>query len=305
MTTTQTATDESPIYTFNAADRTRSLWQRIEELPKYSYLLRSLVTRELKARYKNSFLGILWSLLTPLGLMLIFTVIFTTQGGNLREAPIFILTGIVPWQFFSGALTSGTTAVIGNSPLIKKVYFPRELLPLASLLSNLVNFLIAFGVLIIFLYVFGIGLTVHALWVPFILLTQVIFTLGLSLLLGAITVLYRDILMILDVVMLAWFFVTPIFYPLSRFTEPVIIFGRAIESARIVRWLNPMASIVDAYRTVLWGTVIGAGENQVVTPGPVSMDPGFFIRTFVTSVIVFIFGYLVFSRLEHLFGEKL
>ncbi len=305
MTTTHTTTDETPIYTFDAADSKRGLWARAKELSKYGYLLRSLVMRELKARYKNSFLGVLWSLLTPLGLMLIFTAIFTAQGGQLREYPIFILTGMIPWQFFSGALISGTTAVIGNSSLIKKVYFPRELLPIASLLSNLVNFLIAFGVLIIFLYIFGIGLTIHVLWVPIILLTQIIFTLGLCLLLGAITVLYRDVLMILNVVMLAWFFITPIIYPLSTLSKQVIILGRAIESARIMRWLNPMASIVDAYRTVLWGTVVGNGDSRYITPGPVSMDPGFFIRTFVTSLIIFIFGYFVFSRLEHLFGEKL
>ncbi len=113
----------------------------------------------------------------------------------------------------------------GNSGLVKKVFFPRELLPISALLSNLVNFLFAFSVLVVFLYIFGIGLTVHALWVPLILLTQLIFTLGLGLLLGSLTVFYRDVLMILEVVVLAWFFMTPIFYSLEMFGSTATVLG--------------------------------------------------------------------------------
>ena len=203
----------------------------------------------------------------------------------------------MPWNFFSGALTSGTVSIINHTALIKKVYFPRTLLPASSLLSNLVNFFFAFIVLVLFLYIFGIGLTIHALWVPVILLAQLIFTFGLSLLLGTLAVFYRDVLMILDVVMLAWFFLTPVFYPLEQLGESATLFGITFVPAQVVRWLNPMASIIDAYRTVLWGTVNSSG--------PVSMDLAFFLRTFVTSFLVFIIGYIAFNRAEHLFGETL
>ena len=208
---------DTPIYLYDA-DRRWGSWRdilgdKLRELRQYQYLLRNLIVRDLKARYKSSLLGILWSILNPLFLMLVFTVVFSVLANNqIRHYPIFVLVGLIPWNFFSGALTSGTISVTGNSALVKKVYFPRELLPTSALLSNLVNFLFAFGVLIILLYAFGIGLTVHALWVPFLLLTQLIFTLGLCLLLGSLTVFYRDVLMLLEVVMLAWFFVTPVFY---------------------------------------------------------------------------------------------
>jgi lipopolysaccharide transport system permease protein len=289
---------EGPVYIYNA-DRQKFSWrQKFDELKQYRYLLRNLVVRDLKARYKNSALGILWSILNPLFLMLVFTVLFSVLANNqIRQYPIFVLVGLIPWNFFSGSLMSGTTAVTGNSALVKKVYFPRELLPTSALLSNLVNFFFAFAVLIVFLYIFGIGLTVHAFWVPAILITQLIFTLGLALLLGSLTVFYRDVLMILEVVMLAWFFLTPVFYSLELFGNTATLFGITFNPGQIMRWINPMASIIDGYRTVLWGTYDSAG--------PVAMNPAYLARTFVTAVITLIAGYAVFTRLNPLFGEKL
>lgn len=287
-----------PVYNYDADSQGFNLRHKLHELRQYRYLLFNLVLRDLKARYKNSVLGILWSVLNPLFLMLVFTILFTVLGNNqIRQYPIFVLVGLIPWNFFSGSLISGTTAITGNSSLVKKVYFPRELLPVSALLSNLVNFFFAFAVLIVFLYIFGIGLTVHALWVPAILLTQLIFTLGLALLLGSLTVFYRDVLMILEVVMLAWFFLTPVFYSLEMFGDTATLFGITFNPAQVMRWLNPMASIIDGYRTVLWGTYSSAG--------PVGMNPAYLFRTFVTAVIILIVGYSVFTRLNPLFGEKL
>jgi lipopolysaccharide transport system permease protein len=270
------------------------------ELARYRYLLHNLVVRDLKVRYKNSVLGILWSLLNPLLMMLVFTLVFTVLTGtqNLRQYSVFILVGLLPWNFFSGALLSGTMSITNNSALIKKVYFPRELLPLSAVLSNLVNFSLAFLVLLVFLYASGLGLTIHALWLPAILLTQLIFVLGLCLLLGTLNVFYRDVMMILDVVMLAWFFLTPVFYPFELLgNEPRTMLGLTFTPAVAMRWLNPMASIIDGYRTVLWGTSTSSG--------PASMAPEYLLRTFATAVLVFIVGYALFLRSQHLFGEKL
>jgi lipopolysaccharide transport system permease protein len=270
------------------------------ELIRYRYLLRNLVVRDLKVRYKNSVLGILWSLLNPLLMMLVFTLVFTVLIPNeeVRDYSVFILVGLLPWNFFSGALLSGTTSITNNSALIKKVYFPRELLPLSAVLSNLVNFSLAFLVLLFFLFASGLGLTIHALWLPAILLTQLIFVLGLCLLLGTLHVFYRDVMMILDVVMLAWFFLTPVFYPFELLgNEPITRFGLTFTPAVIMRWINPMASIIDGYRTVLWGTI---NSN-----GPASMAPEYLLRTFITAVLIFIAGYALFLRSQHLFGEKL
>jgi ABC-type polysaccharide/polyol phosphate export permease len=293
-------TNSTPnLYIYDADERGNRLRDRLQALNEHRYLLTNLVIRDIKARYKNSVLGILWSMLNPLGLMLVFTVVFTvlSRGGGQRQYPVFVLVGIMPWNFFSGSLNSGTTSIISNSSLIKKVYFPRELLPTATLLSNLVNFGFTFLILVIFILAYDVGLTVYALWVPVILLTQLIFTLGITLFLSAITVFYRDVLMILQVGLQAWFFLTPIFYPFEFFGNSSTILGITFNPAQVMRWVNPMASIIDSYRTVLWGTQ--------GSPGPVNMNAIFLLRTFITAVITFIIGYAVFIRTEHLFGEKL
>jgi len=272
---------------------------RIRELIHYRYLLQNLVVRDLKVRYKNSILGIAWSMLNPLLMMLVFTLVFGVLSPNqgIRDYPVFFLVGLLPWNLFSGSLMGGTVAFGGNANLIKKVYFPRELLPLGIILSNLVNFLIALLVLVVFLYASGLGLTLNALWVPVILLIQIIFTLGLSLLLGSLYVFFRDIVMILDVVMLAWFFLTPVIYPLEQLGSERTIAGVTFVPAMVMRWLNPMASIIDGYRTVLWGTT---GSNSAA-----AMDPAYIIRTAATALVTFVVGYAVFARTQHLFGEKL
>jgi ABC-type polysaccharide/polyol phosphate export permease len=293
-----TETESVPSYVFDSEGGDSNWRTKITELWQYRYLLRNLVIRDLKARYKNSVFGVLWSLLNPLAMMLVFTLLFSVMGNDsTRQYPVFVLVGLIPWMFFTGSLVSGTTSVTGNSSLVKKVYFPRDLLPVSAVTSNLVNFAIAFVVLVVFLYAFGLGLSVHALWVPAILGIQLIFTLGLVLFLSSLTVFYKDILMILDVVLLAWFFLTPVFYSLEIFGETATLFGITFNPAQVMRWINPMASIIDGYRTVLWGTF--------ASDGPVSMNPAYLLRTFVTAVIVLVFGYFVFYRLEHQFGEKL
>ena len=278
-----------------------SAWEKesstLAELSKFRYLLFNLVVRDLKVRYKNSILGVLWSLLNPLLMMCVFWVVFTILIPS--DAPnyhIFILCGILPWNFFNHCLMGGTTSITANSHLIKKVYFPRELLPIASTLGHLVNFFIAFLVLVALLFISGIGLTRFALWVPAILFTQILFVLGLAFFTSALHVHYRDVMMVLDVGILAWFFLTPVFYPFELLTQSTqTILGFSV--ATIMRWLNPMASIIDGYRTVLWGTWEGSG--------PSSMDMAFFIRTLLTSLIVFVLGYIFFRRNQHSFGERL
>lgn len=268
------------------------------ELARRRSLLRNLVVRDLKVRYKNSILGVLWSLLNPLLMMVVFSLVFGALSPNgPRQYPVFFLVGLLPWNFFSGALLSGTASITSNQHLVKKVYFPREILPMAAVLSNLVNFFIALIVLVVFLYAAGLGITIHAWWLIPLIIIQLIFTLGLCLLLSSLHVFYRDIMMILDVVMLAWFFLTPIMYPLSRFDESIVLAGIDMVPSRLMRWLNPMASLVDGYRTVLWGTM---SSN-----GPAAMDPAYLLRTFVTALLVLIVGYAIFNRTQHLFGETL
>lgn len=283
----------------NRNDNQSRILHRLSEMRRFKFLTQNLIIRDIKIRYRNSLLGVLWSLLTPLFMMVVFTLVFTVAfpSNNVRQYPVFVLVGLIPWNFFNGALRAGTSSFLSNAVLIKKVYFPRELLPFSAIVSELVNFGFAFLVLLIFLYASGLPLTIYALWIPFILLTQILLTVGLALLLGSINVFYRDIGMILDVGLLALFFLTPIMYSLDQYGASSTILGITFDPAQVMRWVNPMASIVDGYRTVLWGNF-----NSV---GPASMHFPFLLRTFVTSLLIFIVGYVFFLRTESQFGERL
>lgn len=276
-----------------------NLLNRLRELYHYRYLLLNLVRRDLKVRYKGSALGVLWTLLNPLLMMIVFSLIFTVAFGreDIRQYSVFFLVGLIPWQFFSGAVVTGTSSITGSASVLRKVYFPRELLPISAVLSHLVNFGYAFLVLVFFLFISGLGITGHAIWLPVLLLIQLLFSIGLVLFLSALNVFYRDVLMIMDVLMLAWFFLTPIMYPLDLFGASQTVMGITFDPGQVMRWINPMASIIDGYRTVLWGTMTSAG--------PASMFFPYVYRTFFTALVVFIFGYWFFLRTEGTFGENL
>jgi len=175
-----------------------------------------LVMRELKARYKNSALGFLWSLLNPLGMMLVFTVVFTIMMPNqIDRFPIFLLCGLLPWNYFTGGVTASINSITGSANLVKKVYFPREVLPIASVLANGVNFLLALLVLFGVLLVTG-GRFSPWLWLlPVVIAMQTCFILGVSLTLSTLQVFYRDTAIIMDTIMLAWCFLTPGGYPIA------------------------------------------------------------------------------------------
>ncbi|MBE7533724.1 MAG: ABC transporter permease [Chloroflexi bacterium] len=281
-------------------DVLRSPWAQLRETFRYTYLLRNLVQRDVKVRYKNSLLGVVWSLLNPLLMMMVYTVLFTILRPNnsIQYFHIFILVALIPWQFLAGTVLGGTVSITQNASLVKKVFFPRALLPTSVMFSQLINFILSFVVLVLLLYLSGIGLTRYVLWVPVILFTQMVFMLGLALALAAAQTFYRDTLQIVQVAILAWFFLTPIFYPFEDFSQTAEMLGWSFNPARLMRWINPMASIVDSYRTVLWGTMESQGQ-------PVSMDPLMLGRTFVTAVITLVIGYYLFIKTEHLFGEKL
>jgi len=266
---------------------------RLREVLTYRDLVRNLVMRDLKVRYKNSVLGFLWSLLNPLMMMVIFTVVFTIMLPNntIDRFPVFVLCALLPWNFFSSSVMTSVHSVVGNAHLIKKVYFPREVLPLSSVLANLVNFLLAMIVLFGMMFIFRTPLTVWALLLPVIVLVQVIFTLGLAFFLSTVNVFYRDTAAIMDVAMLAWFFLTPVFYPMTILPHYRTVFGLALDIQRLAYILNPMASLIASYRVILYH---GA---------PPAFD--FLARTVVTALAFLALGFLVFARYSRVFAEQL
>jgi ABC-type polysaccharide/polyol phosphate export permease len=184
----------------------------------------------------------------------------------------------------------GTNSIVGNAHLIKKVYFPREVLPLSDVLSGLVNFLLALVVLFGMILVFRVQLTASVLLLPVVIAAQILFILGLVFFLSTANVFYRDTQHIMQVVMQAWFFLTPIFYPITIIPESANILGLTVNLQLWVRRLNPMASLVATYRDILFRGAV---------PG---LD--FLLRTVVTCVVVFVIGYLVFCRYSRVFGEE-
>jgi ABC-type polysaccharide/polyol phosphate export permease len=264
----------------------------LRELWRYRELVLNLVMRELKARYKNSVLGFFWSLLNPLGMMLVFTFVFTMISPNnqIRNFPIFFLCGFLPWQYFSSGVMVGMNSIVGNGNLVKKVYFPREVLPMSSVFAALVNFLLALLLLFGALLVTRTPLSPYIWLLPVVILMQTCFILGVALVLASLNVFYRDTMMIMDVVMQAWFFLTPIFYPIAILPSSYEILGMTLNIRRMMYILNPMASYVAVYRDLLyWGY---------------RTDLDFFLRTAVTSLMVLAFGYWFFLRFSRRFGEE-
>ena len=277
-----------------------SLTARLRELIAYRYLVHNLVARNLKVRYKNSLLGVAWSMLNPLLMMLVFTVVFTILAGSMDVAvpPAFILAGLLPWTFFAGTIAAATRSLVDNAHLIKKVYFPREALPLSIMISNLVHFLIALPIYFILAVAFGIPgaeqgtFWPYLAWLPVIIAVQAIFALGLSFFTATVNVFYRDMEIVMDTLILAWFFVTPVFYDFTKsFAATHVILGAEVPVSRIAFILNPMASIIAAYRdAIYYGRMIA---------------PDFFLRTAITSVVILVVGYWFFQRHNWRFGEEL
>jgi homopolymeric O-antigen transport system permease protein len=262
------------------------------ELWQYRELLYNLTLRDLKVRYKNSVLGIAWSLLNPILMMLVFTLVYTVMLGqsNRRDYAAFILCGLLPWNFFSASIMGGVGSVVNNGYLIKKVYFPRAVLPTSIMLSNLVNFLVALPVYFALAWLLGVRFTPYVLLLPIVVLVEMVFILGMGLLLSALNVFYRDVQQIMEVVILAWFFMTPVIWDVSLLPASRVVLGVEVPVQRLTYVFNPMASIIAAYRDTLY-----YGR-------PIGWD--FFLRTAITVVIVLLFGFFIFNRLKGRFAEE-
>lgn len=274
------------------ASKGESLIHRATGLFAYRELIANLVIRELKTRYKNSALGFFWSLLNPLGMMVVFTLVFGIFWPNdtVDKYPIFLLCGLLPWNFFSSGVMSSINSIVGNASIVKKVYFPREVLPIASTIAQLINFLLALVVLFVVLIVFRSQISAWVWVLPFIILVQACFMLGIAFFLSTLNVFYRDIAMIMDIVLLAWFFLTPIFYPIEQLPQSAMLLGMDVNVHWWMYVLNPMSSLISAYRDLLyWGYLT---------------DVYFLSRTVITSLVILVSGYWFFVRFSGRFGEE-
>jgi ABC-type polysaccharide/polyol phosphate export permease len=256
---------------------------QLRDIYRYREAVRNMVARDLKVRYSNSVLGVVWSLFSPLLMTLVYYVVFTfLVPSGIQNFPVYLMAGLMPWTFFATSLVGTTLAVSSNGALINRVYFPREVLPLASLLSNGVNFLISLVLLFVVIALFRIPLSVSLVCLPVIVLIQAMFSFGLGLLLASLNVYFRDTQQLVDVSVLAWFFVTPIIYSID------VIHNTSLKL--LVEIVNPMAGLVIAYRHVLY-----SGDWP---------ELGLLAITALEAAVILIIGAFVFRRLSPAFAEE-
>jgi lipopolysaccharide transport system permease protein len=252
------------------------------ELWEYRELLYFLTWRDIKVRYKQTILGALWAILQPVLTMVVFSLFF----GKLAKMPsddvpypIFSLTGLVPWTFFAYALTQSSNSLVTSANLLKKVYFPRLAVPIASVLSGVVDFLLAFLVLLGMMVYFGIFPSWHVVILPFLLLLALITSLGVGLWMSSLNVLYRDVRYVLPFLTQFWLFATPIAYPSSLLPE----------KWRTLYSLNPMVGVIEGFRWALLGV-----DTQ---PGPMLL-----VST-LAAVVILAAGAFYFRRMEKTFAD--
>jgi len=217
--------------------------ERLTQLYRFRALIQILVLRELKARYRGTLLGFLWSFVNPLILMMIYVLVFSIYMRiDMRNYPVYLLCGILPWAWFSSSLIEATHSIVANGGLIKKVYLPSEIFPLVPIGSNMAHYLLSIPILFVFLFIYGVPLSWTILFFPVILVVQIIFTYSLALFFSSLAVLFRDLFHIVPNLLTIWFFITPIFY--SESTVP--------EKYRLLVDLNPMAQLIMAHQAVLF-----------------------------------------------------
>lgn len=255
---------------------------RLGELWQYRELLCFLVWRDIKVRYKQTVLGAAWAIIQPFFTMLVFSLFF----GRLAKIPsdgvpypIFAYAALVPWTFFANGLAQSSQSLVADANLIKKIYFPRLAIPIATVFSNVVDFFLAFVVLLGMMVFFGILPTIHVVWLPLFLLLALVSSLGVGLWLSALNVYYRDVRYVVPFVVQFWMFATPIAYPSTLLDEPW----------RTLYGINPMVGVVEGFRWALLDTQS--------SPGPI------IIVSSITALAVLISGAIYFRRMERFFAD--
>ena len=254
-----------------------------KEIWEYREMVASMVKRDLKSRYKGSVLGFLWMFLNPLLQLAVYTVVFSTiMRMGIDKFYLFLFVALVPWLFFSTCLSAGTTVIFSEQDMVKKIYFPREVLPIAFTISQFVNMLLSFLVIFAVLIISGIRLNPQALFfLPLVMLVEFVMALGVTYLVSALNVYFRDLEHILGILSMAWMYLTPILYPMDMVPQQYVgLFT-----------LNPMTSITVAYRDILY-------YGQVP-----HMNTLF--HALAMGVLVLAIGQVVFGRLQRHFVEEL
>ena len=265
---------------------------QIKALIQYRHLVWDLAIKDIKVRYRSPILGFLWAILVPLIMVFIFKFVFSTiLKARVEGCPFFIylMTAIFPWTYFSSSLNAATESIFTNRELIKKTYFPRQIIPVSVVLASMINFLPALVVMFIIIAFFRMQFTFLIIMIPVIILIQTIFTIGLALIVSSLQVVLRDIKYIVQLLLMAWLYLSPGFYSLSMVANV---------SERFLKFyiLNPIVGLFSLYRIALlkgFVKTLPPGANIYVLS----------VWTIVVSIATLLFGFLVFKRYESRFSD--
>jgi lipopolysaccharide transport system permease protein len=255
---------------------------KLGELWDYRELLYFLIWRDIKVRYKQTVLGASWAIIQPFSTMVVFSLFFGKLAKMPSDGipyPIFSFAALVPWTFFAAGLTQSSNSLVGSSNLITKVYFPRLVIPLATVLSGVVDFGLALAVLVGMMAYYRITPSMHIFFLPLFVLLALVLSLGVGLWLSSLNVKYRDVRYIVPFITQFWLFATPIAYPSSLLSEPW----------RTVYGLNPMVGVVEGFRWSLLGTKMSVGPMILVSA--------------LVALLILILGAFYFRRMEKTFAD--
>ena len=257
--------------------------QRITNIFEYNDMIYSLVRRELRGKYKGSVLGFLWTYLNPLCQVIIYSAVFSIVFKvQIEKFYLYLIIGMMPWTFFSTAVQEGANCIRSQAEMVKKIYFPREVLPISFTTSSFVNMLFSFLITFLAIATARWGFYPKALlYLPIVMVIEYFLALGLLLIVSAVTVYFRDLEHIMSVLMMAWIYVTPIMYDVSYIPERL----------KSVFFANPMTPIICAYHDILY-------YKQLP-------DMNYLIRSGVVALAIFMIGSLVFAKLDRNFAEEM
>ena len=256
--------------------------ERINEILKFKEMIKSWTKKELKTRYKGSFFGFLWTFMNPLLQLLVYSLIFPfIMKFNQENSALFLFVALIPWNFFTSSMQGACGLIVGNSNMVTKVYFPREVLPISYTLSGLMNMIFSYAIVFPMMILFRVPFTWNLLWLPVLMICQTILCLGIAFIVSSVNVYFRDIEYMIGVVVMAMYFLTPIMYDISTLPQKLQMF----------MYLNPMTGYVLMYRDV---TFNGTGAD---------------IKTLIFSlgysILLLCVGYLIFEKLQRRFTEVL
>jgi lipopolysaccharide transport system permease protein len=264
------------------------MFSNVKKLFSYRELLFSLTKKELKVKYRGSVLGFFWSLLNPILTMLVYTFVFSiVLRGGIEQFAVFLICALLPFNFLSNSVNYGAGCIISNSNLVNKIYFPREIIPLSIVLSNLINFFFELAALFIVLGVMGYRFYIYLYILPVLIFIQFFLVTGMTFLVSALNVFFRDLQHLITIIMMVWFFGTPIIYPLSMVPEKYQVFLK----------INPMTIYADYYRNIFY--YVKYPENAGF---PSTVDT---LVALGITILIFFIGYFIFKRLEPRFAEEI